>query len=254
MRIFHRVLKNHYLLLVHISDEDRKAIFQASKSLLFDKDKPWSKKGNSDFDIGMGSYHGAECCELVGLFLLSLLQHLKINLGVYRDDALGAGLLTARQMEQTKKEICRIFREQNLSITIEANKKIVNFLDVTLDLNSGIYKPYMKPNNTPLYINKDSNHPPSIIKNIPAAVNKRLCNISANERVFKEAIPPYQNALNKSGYDYKLRYEKVTNNNNNKRNRHRNVTWFNPPFSTNVYTNIGAKFLKIQGVSKRITH
>ena len=76
-------------------------------------------------------------------------------------------------------------------------------------------------------------------------MNKRLCNISANEKVFKEAIPPYQNALDKSGYSYKLKYEETTNNNNRKRNRHRNVTWFNPPFSTNVQTNIGAKFLKI---------
>ena len=103
----------------------------------------------------------------------------------------------------------------------------------------------MKPNNTPLYISKDSNHPPTIIKNIPAAVNKRLSNISANEQVFNEASPPYQSALNKSGYNFNLKYETTTNNNSRKRNRQRKITWFNPPFSANVYTNIGAKFLKI---------
>ena len=204
-----------------------------------------TKKGDSNFDIGMGSFHGAECCELVGLFLLSLLQNLKLNLGLYRDDVLGVGTLTARQIEQKKKEICQIFKQQNLSITIEANHKVVNFLDVTLDLNSGIYKPYMKPNDTPLYVNKKSNHPPSIIKNIPAAVNKRLCQISANEAVFNEVIPPYQNALKESGYEYPLKYKQATDNNNNKkRKRTRNITWFNPPYSENVSTNVGANFFK----------
>ena len=44
-----------------------------------------------------------------------------------------------------KKEICKIFAQNELKITIEANKKIVNFLDVTLDLNTGKFKPYSKP-------------------------------------------------------------------------------------------------------------
>ena len=42
----------------------------------------------------------------------------------------------------------------NLSITIEVNVKIVNFLDITLDLNKNIHKPYMKPGNIPLYKQK----------------------------------------------------------------------------------------------------
>ena len=113
-----------------------------------------------------------------------------------------------------------------------------------MDLNSGIFKPYMKPNDSPLYINKKSNHPPSIIKNIPAAVNRRLSNISANENVFKAAIPPYQNALKNSGYDFEMKYDPIPNNNNKKHSRKRRVTWFNPPYSTNVSTNIGAKFLR----------
>lgn len=36
----------------------------------------------------MGSYDGAETCELVGSFLLSQLQDLNINLGLDRDDGL----------------------------------------------------------------------------------------------------------------------------------------------------------------------
>ena len=124
--------------------------------------------------------------------MLSQLKGLNLNQGIYRDDALIACSLRPRQTELKKKEICRIFRENNLKITIEANLKTVNFLDVTLDLNTGIYKPYMKPNNTILYINKDSNHPPSITRNIPAAVNKRLTSISSNEAVFNAAAPLIQ--------------------------------------------------------------
>ena len=78
---------------------------------------------------------------MVGLFMLHLLTQLNLNQGIYRDDALVACKLRPRQVELKKKEICRIFKENNLSITIEANLKVVNFLDVTLDLN-------MKPNNT----------------------------------------------------------------------------------------------------------
>ena len=96
------------------------------------------------------------------------------------------------------------------------------------------------------YVNKKSNHPPSIIKNIPAAVNKRLCKISANEAVFNEVVPPYQNALKESGYEHSLKFEQVTdiNNNSKKRNRKRNITWFNPPYSENVSSNVGARFFR----------
>jgi Holliday junction resolvase RusA-like endonuclease len=166
---------------------------------------------------------------------------LNINLGVYRDDALGVLAMTPRQCELTKKEICKVFKQHKLSITIEVNLKVVNFLDVTLDLNSGLYKPYMKPNNTPIYINRKSNHPPGIIKNIPAAVNRRLNSISADDGVFKEAIQPYQDALDKSGYEHQLKYDPPSNANTRKRNRSRKITWFNPPFSQNVSSNVGAK-------------
>ena len=39
------------------------------------------------------------------------------------------------------------FGSNGLEITIDANKKIVNFLDVTFDLTNGSYKSRMKPNN-----------------------------------------------------------------------------------------------------------
>ena len=146
-------------------------ILQSRKSFLFDENKPWNKTVNPRFDVAMGSFDGAECCDMVGLYLLSCLQPLNLNIGLYRDDALGVLKMTPRQAELKKKEICNIFKSNNLSITIEVNLKIVNFLDITLDLNTGIYKPYMKPNDNPTYIHTKSNHPPAIIKNVSEAVN-----------------------------------------------------------------------------------
>ena len=37
-------------------------------------------------------------------------------------------------------------QDNQLSITIEANLKVVKFVDVTLDLNTSLYKPFMKSN------------------------------------------------------------------------------------------------------------
>ena len=57
-------------------------------------------------------------------------------------------------------------------------------------------------------------------------------------------MQPYQKALHKSGYNSKLQYE-TNMKKPKKRNRQRKITWYNPPFSANVATNIGQKFFSI---------
>ena len=86
---------------------------------------------------------------------------------------------------------------------VEANKKTVNFLDVTLNLSSGRYKPYTKPNKKLLHVHRLSNHPPALLKNILQSINKGLTNIVSTKQVFNEAIAPY---LEESSYDYKLKF------------------------------------------------
>ena len=193
----------------------------------------------------IGSLDGAEVCELVGLFILSKLQNLNIKLGLYRDDALGVCDLRPRQAELLKKKLCRALEEYGLKITVEANVKSVNFLDVNLSLSTNTFKPYMKPNDTPLYVHKQSNHPKGILRNIPLSVNKRLSCISANENVFKECSQPYQEALARSGYDFELKFNPPTQNQSKKRNRQRRISWFNPPFSVSVKNKIGEQYNKI---------
>lgn len=187
---------------VNISPDDRQIIIRAKHSLLFNNETPWQKKNSSTlFDVTMGSYDGAETCELVGCYLLSQLTKIpEIDIGLYRDDGLSVINQTPQKIKKIKKEICKIFAQNNLRITIEANKKIVNFLDVTLDLTTGRFKPFSKPATTPLYVHSKSNHPPSIIRNIPEAINKRLSEIFCDEDAFNEAAPHYQEALRKSGY------------------------------------------------------
>lgn len=230
-----------------ITDEEKHIIMQAKNSLLFHDDTAWRKKdATSLFDVTMGSFDGAETCELVGSYLLHQLPAKYRNqIGLYRDDGLAAFNTTPRRVELIKKDICKLFSDHNLRITIEANKKTVNFLDVTLDLCTGTFSPYMKPNSKPLYVHKDSNHPPSILRNIPIGINRRLSSISSDKTSFDKATKPYQDALQESGYDHKLEFNPVTNPATKKRTRHRNIIWFNPPYSANVDTNIGRKFLQI---------
>ena len=173
----------------------------------------------------------------------------EIQIGLYRDDGLAVSHKTPKEVEQQKKSICSLFHNNGLKITIEANKKVIDFLDVTLDLQKGEHRPFMKPGNKPQYIHTKSNHPPNIIKAVPEGINKRLSQISSTEEIFKKAIPPYQTALKESGYEYKLKYEKNSNENttNSKKSntRQRRITWFNPPFNLNVKTNIGKCFFTI---------
>ena len=107
----------------------------------------------------------------------------------------------------------------------------------------------MKPNNTLMYINKQSNHPPASLKNIPKNVNVRITRNSATEEIFNEAKGPYQNTLNASGYNFELKYDSEVKlqqqQQRQKRQRHRKITWFNPPFSLNVKTNVASTFLQI---------
>ena len=97
----------------------------------------------------MGSYDRAEVCELVGMYVLNTLanKYDKSKIGLYRDDGLAAFKnISGSKAEKIKKDITKIFKETGLRITIQANLKVVNFLDITLNLNNGKYYPYRKPN------------------------------------------------------------------------------------------------------------
>ena len=82
------------------------------------------------------------------------------------------------------------------------------------------------------YVHSESNHPPITTKNIPAGINRRLSSLSSDKASFDQAAPPYQKALDESGYHYTLQYEPAKA--SKRKNRQRSTS-----------TNIGHKFLAI---------
>ena len=134
-------------LYISITNKDIEAIFHARKSLLYYNDEPWVKKGESNFDVSMGAYDGAEVCELIGIFMLSLLsKHINKNhIGLYRDD--GFAILkntSGPEAEKLKKKLQKLFKEKDLDIIIQCNLKITNYLDITLNLKRWFIPPLQK--------------------------------------------------------------------------------------------------------------
>ena len=133
-----------------IDDKDLCLIIHWRKSLLFFSNETWkNNSAESCFNVTMGSFHGAEICELVGLYIQSNLENilLKTNFGLYRDDGLIIlRNLNGQQIDKKRKTIIKIFKDIGFSIDIQANLKEVDFVDVTLNLQNGTYRPYKKPN------------------------------------------------------------------------------------------------------------
>ena len=177
---------------------------------MFFEGETWVRKScNEDFDVPMGCFDGAEVCELVGTYILDKLKNvININdVGLYRDDGLGIlRNMSGPNIDRKRKQIIKVFKDCGLSITIQTNMKIVDYLDIQLNLNDNTFKPYRKPNNDPIYINKESNHPPTVIRKITDSINKRISGISSNEVIFNNSASLYENALKASGYDAKLKY------------------------------------------------
>ena len=234
---------------VNIEPDEEEIIRHSCKTLLYHAEDFWVKKGDHDmFDIPMGSYHGAEICELVGLKILHTLSAIinPNNYGLYRDD--GIAVIKNQspcKLRQIEKNIRSTMKKIGFNITIDSGLKITDFLDVTLDLTNNTYYPYKKPNTKLMYVNCNSNHPPHIIKQIPKMVNRRLCAISKNEQAYQQASGEYMDALKLSGYNTdNLKFEDL-NSENKKRTRKRKIIYYNPPFNSAVKTNFGKDFINL---------
>ena len=234
--------------------EDLGLIRNACKSVLCEQGNLWRKKrtnnSNSLFDVAQGSYMGAELCELVGLFLLDGLKNIfgLKRVGLYRDDGIAvlpnsSGFI----VEKLKKQTHAFFKSMGLRVTVESPMVITDFLDVKLNLNDLSYMPYKKPNAKIMYVNKNSSHPKTIIKQIPNIINERLNKRSSKEENFLKIKDEYELIMKKCGYNDKLKYEDSVQKpkNNSKHKRKRNIIWYNPPFSNSVKTNIGRKFINL---------
>ena len=83
-----------------------------------------------------------------------------------------------------------------------------------------------------------------MIEQLPKTIEQRLSNNSSNETIFNEAALLYEKALSEAGYDVKLKYN-PNKKTKQKKNRKRNIVWFNLPYSKNVVTKVGHFILKL---------
>ena len=205
----------------------------------------------SSFDVTMGSFDGAELCELIGIYIQSLLTDsieliTKENIGLYRDD----GLILLRntnsqQTDRSRKRIIKKFQSIGFKIEIVTTLQVVDFLDVTFNSINNAHRPYKKPNDNLTYINTSSNHPPNIIKQLTKTVSERLSRNSSSIEIFNSSKLEYQDALKKSGDTEPLIYIPPRPPGRSLNGRKRKIIWFNPPFNDNASTNVAKTILRL---------
>ena len=101
-------------------------------------------------------------------FISSHANTTKNNICLYRDDGFAVFKnASGPQAEKIKKHFQNIFRKNNLNIIVKCNLKMLDYRGVTLNLSDGLYKLFYKPNSEINYIHRESNHPPTIIKQLP---------------------------------------------------------------------------------------
>ena len=72
---------------------------------------------------------------------------------MYREEGLACfENVSGTQAEKIRKDVIKIFKQKfDFNITSKTNFKIVSFLDRTLNLSTGEYQPYNKPDSDSLY-------------------------------------------------------------------------------------------------------
>ena len=73
-------------------------------------------------------------------------------------------------------------------------------------------------------------------------IEKRLSDLSYDEQEFNKVKSTDEEALASSGHRNDLQFQQPSQ---KKKNRHRSVIWFCPPYSESVKTPIGKMFLRL---------
>ena len=157
----------------------------------------------------MWSFDSAQISDLVGMYILDThgnfldLRNVRICRG---DGLISIPNINGPLTSEIQKKVIRVFKYKGLKIEISSNLKIVNLLDVTLNLNDNSYKPFSKPNAIRTYINVSSNHLASIVEQIPNAINIRINRLSYSKNIFNNLKEFFNEALHNSGYKNKVMY------------------------------------------------
>ena len=73
-------------------------------------------------------------------------------------------------------------------------------------------------------------------------ISKRVADVSCDSDHFNKVASDYNTALRKSGFNENIKYSPSQL---KQRNRKRQITWFNPPYSTNLKTTVGKLFMRL---------
>ena len=77
---------------------------------------------------------------------------------------------------------------------------------------------------------------------------KRLDKLSSNSHIFEHSKKPYSQVLTDSGNNLIQHTDDLQTTSKKKRNRGRNILYFNAPFSNNVKIKLGKEFLKLENM------
>ena len=102
-----------------MNPNDIDIILHSKKNFHFLDETPRIKKENHDFDVSMGSWDEAECSKLVGLYVLKCWIVQRYGIGVVN--------LHGPDVERLRRKITKLFQDNSLKITVEANIKITTF-------------------------------------------------------------------------------------------------------------------------------
>lgn len=143
----------------------------------------------------MRSVDSAQATGLVGIYLLYQLNSAmpEIEGGLYRDDLIRKPIVG--QLDNCKKKFHSFFNSYVLKITIAKEHACVNYLDATLDLSNGSFKPYHKNNESLKYVSAFSNHLFSTENALVYIISKRISNIFSNIDIFDDNAGYYNIAL-----------------------------------------------------------
>ena len=92
----------------------------------------------------MGSFFGAELCDLVGLYALCKLKDLynQKDIELYRDDGLAIiNRKSNQELERFKNNTIKTFTKLGFKIMIDVGATKCNLLYISLDTSNNIFKP-----------------------------------------------------------------------------------------------------------------
>ena len=137
----------------------------------------------------MGCFDRAKVGELFDTCILNELKDTfqELSDGLHRNDGLAVvKSLSGPEIERMKKRVIKTLKNYGLKITIKGNVRIVNFPYVTFNLYKNNYKPYRKSDNHPVYINVNSSHPLTVVRELPKSIGKRLSELLCYKKIFEK--------------------------------------------------------------------